>query len=110
MRLLAMLLPLAATPSPAPPLLSPQLLIGEWHIESGGTYHFRTEGSWSCCFADMIDGGRWKLRGDHTLDLTLESPGGKTTHDIIVIDRIVHETLYVRTRSQREVWLKQPGP
>jgi hypothetical protein len=42
--------------------------------------------------------------------LTLESPGGKTTHDIIVIDRIVHETLYVRTRSQREVWLKQPGP
>jgi hypothetical protein len=75
-----------------------------------GTYHCRADGTWSCHFADMIDGGRWTLRGDRTLDLTLERPHGKTTHEIIVVDRIVHETLYVRTKYQREAWLKQPGP
>jgi hypothetical protein len=107
--LLATLLLLAATPSPAP-ALSTKLLVGEWQIESGGTYHFRADGTWTCHFADVIDGGRWRLRGDRTLDLICERPQGKATHEIIVIDRIVHETLYVRTRYQREVWLKQPGP
>lgn len=96
MRLLAMLLLLPATPSTTP-VLSPQLLVGERHIESGETYHFRADGTWSCHFADMIDG-------------TLERPHGKSAHEIIAIDRIVHETLYVRTKYQREVWLTQPRP
>jgi len=53
----------------------------------------------------MIDGGRWKLRDGHTLELRAESG----QHQIIAIDRVVHETLYVRTPYQREVWLKQHG-
>jgi hypothetical protein len=105
--LLATLLLFAATPSPAP-VVSPQLLVGKWRIESGGLYHFRADGTWSCRAADMIDSGRWRLRGDRTLDLITEHAHGKTTHETIVIDRIVHETLYVRTKYQREVWLKQP--
>ena len=107
--LLATLLLFTATASPAP-VISPQLLVGKWRIESGGLYYFRADGTWSCRAADMIDSGRWRLRGDRTLDLITEHPHGKTTHEIIVIDRIVHETLYVRTKYQREVWLKQPGP
>jgi hypothetical protein len=100
--LLATLVLLAATLSPAP-VLSPKLLVGEWHIENGGTYHFRADGTWSCHFADVIDTGRWKLRSGHTLDLMSEDAHRNTTHNIIVIDRVVHETLYVRTKCGREV-------
>jgi hypothetical protein len=107
--LLALVLLLTTTPSPGP-VVSPQLLIGKWRIENDGLYFFRADGTWECRVADMIDGGRWKLRDGHTLDLTSEDAHGKTTHEIIIIDRVVHETLYVRTKYQREVWLKQPGP
>jgi hypothetical protein len=107
--LLALVLLFTATPSPAS-VVSPQLLIGKWRIENDGLYFFRADGTWECRAADMIDGGRWKLRDAHTLDLTTEHWHGKATHEIIVIDRVVHETLYVRTRYAREVWLKQPGP
>jgi hypothetical protein len=69
----------------------------------------RADGTWSCHFGDMIDSGRWGLRGNRTLELMSEDSHGKTTHEIIVIDRIVHETLYVRKKYQTEVWLKQPG-
>jgi hypothetical protein len=107
--LFATLLLFTASPSPAP-VVSPQLLVGKWRIESGGLYYFRADGTWSCHFADVIDSGRWRLRDGHTLDLMSEDAHGKTTHEIIVIDRVVHETLYVRTKYQREVWLKQSGP
>ena len=83
---------------------------GKWRIENNGLYFFRADGTWECRAADMIDGGRWKLGDGHTLDLTTEHWHSKATHEIIVIDRVVHETLYVRTRHAREVWLKQPGP
>jgi hypothetical protein len=107
--LLATLLLFTATPSQAP-VVSSQLLVGKWRIEGDGLYDFRADGTWSRHFADVIDGGRWRLRDGHTLDLTSEHAHGKTTHEIIAIDRVVHETLYVRTRYAREVWLKQPGP
>ncbi len=99
-----------ATAFPSPSPVSPQLLVGEWHVQGGATYHFRADGTWSAHFADMLDGGRWRLRGGCNLDLMSEDAHGKTTHEIIVIDRVVHETLYVRTKYDRQVWLKQPGP
>jgi hypothetical protein len=101
---------LLSSPSPSPAVVSRQLLVGKWRIENDGLYYFRPDGTWSCHFADVIDSGRWRLRGGHTLELMSEDGHGKTTHEIIVIDRVVHETLYVRTKYQREVWLKQPGP
>jgi hypothetical protein len=101
---------LASTPSPSPVTVSPQLLVGEWHVEGGATYHFRADGTWSAHFADMLDDGRWRLRGGQSLDLMSEDAHGKTSHEIIIIDRIVHETLYVRTKYEKQVWLKQPGP
>jgi hypothetical protein len=97
---------LAATPSPPPPQVSPQFLVGEWRSEQDGVYyHFHANGT---CFrgaADIWQDVRWKLRDGHTLEL-----GEGKQREIIVIDRVVHETLFVRTRYQREVWLKQPGP
>jgi hypothetical protein len=109
--LLASVLLFTATSSPAlAPVVSPQLLVGKWRIENSGLYFFHADGTWECRVADMIDAGRWKLRNGHTLDLLTEHFQSKTTHDVIVIDRVVHETLYVRTRYGREVWLKQPGP
>ena len=107
--LLASVLLFTATPSPAL-VVSPQLLIGKWRVENDGLYFFRADGTWECRAADMIDSGRWKLRDGHTLDLTTEHWHSKPTHEIIVIDRVVHETLYIRTRYGRDVWLKQPGP
>jgi len=107
--LLAMLLLFTATPSAAP-VVSSQLIVGKWRIENDGLLYFRADGTWECHSADIINGGRWRLRSGHTLDLMSEDAHGKTRHDIIVIDRVVHETLYVRTRYEREVWLKQPGP
>ena len=104
-----MLLLLGATSSPAPVISTP-LLVGKWRIEGDGLYQFRADGTWSCRAADMIDTGRWKLRDGHTLDLISDHAQAKTAHDVIVIDRVVHETLYVRTKYGREVWLKQPGP
>jgi hypothetical protein len=103
--LLASVLLFAATPSPEP-VVSPQLLVGKWRIENSGLYFFRADGTWECWVADMIDGGRWRLLNGHTLELRAES----NQRQIIAIDRVVHETLYVRTHYQREVWLKQPGP
>ena len=96
----------AATPSPSAPVVSPQLLVGAWRVEEGGTYHFLANGTFSWRAADMDEGGRWKLRDGHTLELRTVSK----QRQIIAIDRVVHETLYVRTPYQREVWLKQPGP
>jgi|ERR1051325_5461602 len=97
---------LAATPSPPPPQVSPQLLIGEWRSEQEGVYYyFRANGTYFRGAADIWDDGRWKLRDGHTLELV----SGRR-HEIIAIDRVVHETLYVRTAQQGEVWLKQPGP
>ena len=107
--LLASVLVFTATPSPVPVVL-PQLLAGKLRLEESGLYLFRTDGTWECRVADMIDAGRWKLRNGHTLELIAEHFRSKPTREIIVIDRVVHETLYVRTRFGREVWLKQPGP
>lgn len=107
--LLASLLLFTATPSPAP-IVSPQLLVGKWRIESDGLYYFRADGTYSWRGADEGWNGRWRFRDPNTLDLASTDPHGKTTHEIIVIDRVVHETLYVRTKYQREVWLKQPAP
>jgi hypothetical protein len=97
---------MASTPSPSPVVVSPQLLVGEWRSENeGGTYHFRPNGTYFWHAWDMVEDGQWKLRDGHTLELL----AGKQ-REIIVIDRVVHETLYVRTRYQKEVWLKQYGP
>jgi hypothetical protein len=103
---------LAVTSSPViPPIVSPQFLFGEWRSENeGGTYHFRANGTYWWHAWDMGDEGRWRLRDGHTLELVSPGVNGKGSHQIIVIDRVVHETLYVRTPYQREVWLKQPGP
>lgn len=101
---------LASSSSTSPPVVSPQLLVGKWRIENDGLYFFRANGTWECRAADIIDGGRWKLRDGHTLELIIEYFRSKPTHEIIVIDRVVHETPYVRRKYQREVWLKQPGP
>jgi hypothetical protein len=101
---------LLSSPSPLPAVVSPQLLVGEWRSEQGGTYHFYANGTYSWHAADMGDEGRWRLRGERTLDLMSQDAHGKTTHEMIVIDRVVHETLYVRTRYEREIWLKQAGP
>jgi hypothetical protein len=86
------------------------LLAGEWRSEQGGTFHFRPNGTYFWHAADEIDEGRWRLRDGHTLELFSEYGHGKTARDTIVIDRVVHETLYVRTKYQSETWLKQPGP
>src|SRR5262249_44501356 len=101
---------LAASPSPAPPVVSKQLLVGEWQSEHGGTFHFSANGTYWWHGADIRDEGRWSLRDGHTLELLSKDARGKTSRDTIVIDRVVHETLYVRTRYQNDVWLKQPGP
>jgi hypothetical protein len=111
--LMAMSLMLA-TPSPSPAIVSPQLLVGEWHSDYGSTYHFRADGTWERYYADMLDGGRWKLCGDHQLELIYVDEHNRISHssrhEVVAIDRVVHETLYVRTHDAREVWLKQPGP
>ena len=107
--LLTTLLLFTATPSYRP-VVSPQLLVGQWQSEQAGTYHFRANGTYSWRGADEGWEGRWRLRDSHTLDLASRDAHGKNTHEIIIIDRVVHETLYVRTKYQREVWLKQPGP
>jgi hypothetical protein len=107
--LLATLLLFTATPSSGP-VVSPQLLVGKWRIENDGLYYFRADGTYSWRGADEGWAGRWRLRNSHTLDLASTDAQGKTTQEIIIIDRVVHETLYVRTKYQREVWLKQPGP
>ena len=101
---------LAMTPSPSPVVVSPQLLTGEWHSDKGRTFHFRTNGTYWWHVADVGDEGQWRFRGGNTLDLISEDQHSTTTHELIVIDRVVHETLYVHTNYQREVWLKQPGP
>ena len=101
---------LASTPSPSPVVISPQLLVGQWQSEQAGTYHFRANGTYSWRGADEGWDGRWRFRDPNTLDLASTDAHGKTTHEIIVIDRVVHETLYVHTKYEREVWLKQPGP
>ena len=101
---------LVSTPSPSPVAVTPQLLIGEWQSQQGGTFHFRANGTYWWHGADIRDEGRWRLRDGHTLELLSEDARGKTSRDTIVIDRVVHETLYVRTRYQSDVWLKQPGP
>jgi hypothetical protein len=102
---------LAATPSPAPPQISPQFLVGEWRSENeGGTYHFRADGTYWWHAWDMRDQGRWRLRDGNTLELLRPGVSGEQGRDLIAIERVVHETLYVRTRYQREVWLKQYGP
>ena len=101
----------AATPSPSPPTVSPQFVVGEWRSENyGGTYHFRANGTYWWHAWDMGDEGRWRLRDGHTLELVSPGMNGQGSHQIIVIDRVLHETLYVRTPHQREIWLKQPGP
>jgi hypothetical protein len=93
----------AATPSPSAAIVSPQLLVGEWRSEQGGTYHFHANGTCSFHAADEGWDGQWKLNGGRQLELLF----GKD-REIIVIDRVVHETLYVRTKYQGEVWRKQP--
>ena len=101
----------AATPSLPPPVVSPQLLVGEWRSENeGGTYHFRANGTYYWHAWDMADEGTWRLRDGHTLELVSPGVSGNGSRQIILIDRVVHETLYVRTRYQKEVWLKQYGP
>ena len=107
--LLATLLLFTATPSSGTGV-SLQLLVGQWQSEQAGTYRFHANGTYSWRGADEGWDGRWQLRDSHTIDLASTDAHGKTTHKIIVIDRVVHETLYVHTKYQREVWLKQPGP
>ena len=62
----------------------------------------------------MGDEGRRRLRDGHTLELVSPGVNGKGSRQTIIIDRVVHETLYVRVEYQRayqtEVWLKQYGP
>jgi hypothetical protein len=95
---------LLATAPPSAPLVSPQLLIGEWRSEQGGTYHFYGNGTYSWHAADMIEDGRWRLRDGRQIELIAGNQ-----REIIVIERVVHETLYVQHLGQRETWLKQPG-
>jgi hypothetical protein len=100
---------LAASSSPAG-TVSPKLLIGTWHSDYGPTYYFRADGTWERRAADMTDGGKWKLRSDQELELLYLGEYNKIyRREIVAIDRIVHETLYVRTGEAREVWLKQPS-
>jgi hypothetical protein len=106
---------LAASPSPSPPQIPPRFLVGEWRSENeGGTYHFRANGTYYWHSFDVGDEGRWRLRDGHTLELVSPGVSGKGSRQIIMIDRVVHETLYVRVEYQRayqrEVWLKQYGP
>jgi hypothetical protein len=101
---------LAASPLPSAVAVSPQLLVGEWRSDHGRTFHFRANGTYRWHVADVLDEGQWRLRTGHTLDLISEDQHGKTTHELIIIDRVVHETLYVHSNYQREIWLKQPGP
>jgi hypothetical protein len=96
---------LAATPSPVALQVSPQFLVGEWRSEEAGVYYyFHANGTCLRGAADMWQDTRWKLRDGHTLEL-----GEGKQREIVVIDRVAHETLYVHNRYQREVWLKQPG-
>lgn|SRR5438105_6439492 len=106
---------LAESPSPSPAQVSPQFLVGEWRSETDpGTYHFRANGTYYWHSLDVGDEGRWTLRDGHTLELVSPGVNGKGSRQTIMIDRVVHETLYVRVQYQREfekeVWLKQYGP
>src|SRR2546423_9937312 len=105
---------LATTLSPSPPQIPPQFLVGEWRSETDpGTYHFRANGTYYWHSLDVGDEGRWRLRDGHTLELVSAGVNGKGSRQIIMIDRVAHETLYVRVEYQRayqrEVWLKQYG-
>ena len=99
--------------SPSPTNVSGQLLVGEWRSDGGTTYHFFGTGAFSSHIADEGDGGRWKLRGRDHIELTFEDardkPGQPKRRETILIDRVVHETLYVTIRGIKEIWLKQPG-
>jgi hypothetical protein len=107
--LLAMCVALAS-PSLATEVLTPKLLVGSWRSDYGPTYYFRADGTWECRAADMTDGGRWKLRSDQQLELDYVGEHNKIyKREIVAVDRVVHETLYVRTGEAREVWLKQPS-
>lgn|GEM_PF-3616653 len=97
--------------SPSPNAVSVKLLVGEWRSDEGTTYHFRADGTWSSHAGDISDDGRWRLRSGNQLELIFcDSDGKKIRADTVFIDRVVHETLYVRYHRQREIWLKQPGP
>ena len=94
--LIAMALLLVAA-SPAPNTVSPKLLVGEWRSDEGTTYHFQANGSWLSHAADTGDGGRWRLRRGNQLELISSDDRDKKLRDeTVVIDRVVHETLYVR--------------
>jgi hypothetical protein len=90
----ASLLLVAASPSPN--AVSVKLLVGEWRSNEGTTYHFRADGTWSSHGGDVGDDGRWRLRSDKQLELIFcDSRGKKKRAETILIDRVVHETLYV---------------
>jgi hypothetical protein len=99
--------------SPTPSAISARLLVGEWRSDEGTRYHFYANGTWSSHAADMGEGGRWRVGGEDQLELIVEDardkPGQPAHREIIVIERVVHETLYVRHYGQKEIWLKQPG-
>jgi hypothetical protein len=95
--------------SQAGDVLTPKLLIGSWRSEEGVRYYFRADGTWESRAWDMIDGGTWKLRDQQQLELTYVIDKKVSKREIVAIDRVVHETLYVRTSEGRQVWLKQPS-
>ena len=97
---------MAATPSPSPrATVSPQFMVGEWRSEEeGGTYHFRANGTYYWHSLDVGENGRWRLRNGNRLELVVGD-----SREIIAIDRVVHETIYVHKKHQKEIWLKQPG-
>ena len=98
-----------AVSSQAADVLTPKLLVGSWRSEKGYKYYFRADGNWEVHAWDMIDGGTWKLRNQQRLELTYIIDKKVTKREIVAIDRVVHETLYVRSGEGRDVWLKQPS-
>lgn len=107
--LLAAMCVMFAASSEVSNALTSQLLVGRWRSDLGSTYYFHANGTWDRDYADFSDGGRWRLRGQRQIELTYIIDNKVSRREIVAVDRVVHETLYVRTGEAREVWLKQPS-
>ncbi len=90
-------------------VLTSNLLVGSWRSEQGYKCYFHADGTWEVHAWDMIDAGTWKLRNQKQLELTYIIDKKVIKREIVAIDRVVHETLHVRTGEGRDVWLKQPS-
>ena len=87
-------------------------LIGEWRSDQNVTYHLYRDGTFWWHIADEGDMGRWKLRTQHQLELVSYNDSSKKTfgrsphRELVLVDRVEKDIMYVRRAGHREKWVK----